>query len=182
MTDKWTLGAAEFTVDSDDIRFTLDEYISAQTLGADNYLVLVDASSGNIKITLPAAADHANRVYIIKKIDSTNHTVTIDANATEKIEWEEKLVFGLQGDFVRITTNGVAINGTEWFIIGGVNVKMETLLENIEGVLRDSLERQDRSLLILGKLEKHTDETNTVEVDEEEIEENLREMVPEVVD
>lgn len=120
------MSLAGLTVASEDISFTLNEYTSAQTLTADNYLVIVDASSGNIKITLPASASHTNRIYTIKKIDSSGNSVTIDANSAEKIDGEETVVLNLQYAYVTIVCDG-----DEWFIIGGEYVKIEELLRQI---------------------------------------------------
>ncbi len=48
------------------------------TLDEDDNIVLVDATSGNITITLPDATAMVRRgIYYIKKIDSTANTVTI---------------------------------------------------------------------------------------------------------
>lgn len=56
------------------------------TLDYTYYTVLVDASGGNRTITLPPAATTPGRIYIIKKIDATANTVTIDANGAETID------------------------------------------------------------------------------------------------
>ena len=174
---------AGLKVDAEDISFTLNEYTSAQTLSADNFLVMIDASTGGITLTLPAVnttlppTGIKNRIYTIKKIDSSQHTVTIDANSAETIDGEYTVDLKLQYSYVTIVCDG-----DEWFIIGGEYVKMEDTLEDIENILIDSLDRQEKALFILGKLEKHTDETNTVEIDDEVIEEALRDMMPEVVD
>ena len=125
---------------SEDIKFTLNEYTSAQTLTADNYLVIVNASTGNITITLPPAVNHKNRIYTIKKIDSSGNSVTIDANSSEKIDGEQTVVLNLQFAYVTIVSDG-----DEWFIIGGQNVKIEdligqqiSLLEEIRDGIEDS--------------------------------------------
>ena len=47
------------------------------TLGAADSSVFVDASAGNIVVTLPAATSVPGKKYNIKKIDSSTNTVTI---------------------------------------------------------------------------------------------------------
>lgn len=176
---RWTLDITGFSVYSDDIGATLDEVATATTLTADHSLLLVNALNGNVIITLPAVANHIGRTYTVKKIDISNHTVTIEPDGSEEIEWEERLKLGFQGSVVSFTGIDATLN---WLIVGGRNVKMEDKLNDIEGVLRSSLDRQDKSLVILGKLEKHTDETNTVEVDEDAVVEAINDSMPDIED
>lgn len=82
------------------------------TLDDTYFVVLVDASSAAVTITLPAAATNAGRSYHIKKIDSTSNAVTIDGNASETIDGETTQVFSIQW-----TSLHVYCNGTSWFII-----------------------------------------------------------------
>ena len=117
-----TPSLAGLTVDAEDISFTLEEVATATTLTINHFLVLVNTTGGDITITLPASASHAERVYTIKNIGTGK--VTIDANGSEKIDDEETIVLNLQYSYVTIVCDG-----TEWFIIGGGNVKLETLLE-----------------------------------------------------
>jgi len=171
------ISLAGLTVASEDIDFTLNEYTSAQTLTADNYLVIVDASSGNITITLPASASHTNRIYTIKKIDSSQHKVTIDANSTETIDGEETIVLNLQYSYVTIICDG-----TEWWIIGGEYVKMEDILERIEDKLETFLEREAKALVTIDKVMRHLGGASTLEVDDDEVEKGLKDMMVEVED
>lgn len=140
------MSLAGLIVASEDISFTLNEYTSAQTLTADNYLVIVDASSGNIIITLPASASHANRIYTIKKIDSSSNKVTIDANGTEKIDGEQTVVLNLQYSYVTIVCDG-----DEWFIIGGEYVKMEDILRDLLGKILDEQKSGTKKLKEIDK-------------------------------
>ena len=129
------------TVHSEDISFTLNEYTSALTLTADNFLVLLNASSGAIKVTLPAAVNHRNRVYTIKNIGGSG-SVVVDANSNEKIDGETTVTLGLQYDFVTIVSDG-----DEWFIIGGRNVKLEDLLANVLTEIKDQKEKLREELV-----------------------------------
>lgn len=145
---------ASHPADADDITWTLEEVITSTTLTADHFLVIVDASSGAIILTLPAAADHTNRIYTIKKIDSSGHTVTIDANGNETIDGEETVVLNLQYAYVTIVCDG-----DEWFIIGGQNVKMEDILERNFSLQLKELEKIEKNTNnIVSQLEKASDE------------------------
>jgi hypothetical protein len=127
---------ADLTVAAEDISFTLEEMATATTLTINHFLVLVDASSGGITITLPASASHTNRIYTIKKIDSSGNKVTVDANASETIDGELTIDLKLQYSYITIVCDG-----TEWFIIGGGNVKLEDILEEKLDEIIDNTER-----------------------------------------
>jgi len=55
------------------------------TLDVSHEIVLVDATAGNITITLPTAIG-VEKIYKVKKIDSSANTVTIDGNGAETID------------------------------------------------------------------------------------------------
>lgn len=86
---------------------------SVDTL-ADEFMrtILVDASGANRTITLPTAASAKWRKYIIKKIDATANTVTIDADAAETIDGALTQVLAAQYDFIEIQSDG-----TQWWIV-----------------------------------------------------------------
>ncbi len=126
------MSLAGLTVLAQDIDYTLNEYTSAQTLTADNYMVTINAS-GNTTVTLPAAASHAKRVYTILNAHSTGK-VTIDANNSETINGDSTISLTLQYQYVTIICDG-----TQWFIIGGVYVKIEELIMEHTEVSRKAL-------------------------------------------
>lgn len=82
------------------------------TLTASHYTVLADATSGNITITLPAVSGTTRRIYVVKKIDSSANTVTIDGNASETIDGATTQVIGTQWQSYTIQSNGTA-----WYIV-----------------------------------------------------------------
>lgn len=59
---------------------------SNTTLTANNILVYVDASGGNITLTLPLASTVTKQPLKIKKIDNSLNTVTINTVGSDKIE------------------------------------------------------------------------------------------------
>lgn len=83
-----------------------------QTLTAGQYTVRMDASGANRTVTLPAASGCAGRIYVIKKIDSSANTVTIDANSTETIDGALTQVLTTQYQSYTIQSNG-----TNWDIL-----------------------------------------------------------------
>lgn len=154
---------AGLVVSGIDFRATLEEVATATTLTENHFLVLV---SGNVSITLPKAVNHKERLYTIKNIGQGR--VTINAYSGDKIEWEETLVLGLQGDFVTIISDG-----DEWFIIGGRNVKSEDLLREIRDSLGSPL---DKLLYIMTRIEKYLDDSTDTEVEKHVVEAELKQL------
>jgi hypothetical protein len=83
---------------------------STYTLGNDVVLIC-DATAQNVTINLPAASGLDGRTYYVKKIDSTAHTCTIDANGSELIDGALTLVLATQWTAVTLITEG-----TTWYI------------------------------------------------------------------
>ena len=75
-------------------------------------LVLVDATSEDITVNLSSASSLEGQTYIFKKIDSSEHTVTIDGNSTETIDGSETIEMTDQYEAVTIVSDG-----TEWHIV-----------------------------------------------------------------
>ena len=102
---------ATATYAKNDWRYTFETSID-RSLGANSSTVLVDTGSGDITLTLPAAASYTYKVYTIKKITSDANKVIIDGNGSETID---------EATTVEITTQHEAVtvqsDGTEWWII-----------------------------------------------------------------
>lgn len=76
-----------------------------------NSTILVDATSGNVTITLIAAASAGDGFEVtIKKIDATANTVIIDGNASETIDGALTQTLTAQYD-----TLTIVCNGANWF-------------------------------------------------------------------
>jgi len=71
--------------------------------------IIVNASSGNITITLPQVTSYRGKFLRIKKIDSSANTVTIDAYESELIDGEQTYV--LENQFSAVT---ILSDGNEW--------------------------------------------------------------------
>ena len=81
------------------------------TIDATFDVILVDASSGAVTITLPAAATNTVQ-FDIKKIDSSGNNVTVDANGTETID--DGLTAVITAQYESITIVSDAAN---WWVI-----------------------------------------------------------------
>lgn len=90
-------------------------------------LILVDATSGSVTISLPAAATAGNGFRIsIKKIDSSGNTVTTDANSSETIDGALTSVLSTQYD-----TDNLISDGSNWY--GFLNIGNPTTLVDANG-------------------------------------------------
>ena len=91
------------------ISVTTTPYNAGTNLG---YVVLlVDSTSAPITINLPTAANNTD-CFVIKKIDSSANSVTIDANGTETIDGSLTARIA-----VRYTSLTIVTDGTNWHII-----------------------------------------------------------------
>lgn len=86
--------------------------ITANLLANDECVILADATSGAITITLPDAESALDRVYYIKKTDVSANTVTIDGENAETIDGAITETLTAQFETIQIVSDG-----TEWFII-----------------------------------------------------------------
>lgn len=113
----------------------------------DEMVILVDASSIAVDITLPEASTNSSKIYYIKKIDNTSNSVTIKGDSLEEtIDGEVEIVLNLQYQYVMIICDSL-----DWFILGGEYVKMVDILLQTR-----SVEEANKELLkkILKELEK----------------------------
>jgi hypothetical protein len=99
-TTGWVAGASAPTVVS----------ISASaTASAWNQIILVDATSGVVTVTLPTAASNGGKSIEVKKIDSSTNAVIVDANAAETIDGALTQTISLQYNNARFISNGTNV-------------------------------------------------------------------------
>ena len=92
--------------------FNTREITASETLEADDYLVLVDATSGAVTASLPTALSKEGSQIIVKKIDVSANAVTVDADASETIDGSTTTSLAAQYDSVTVISDG-----TEWWIV-----------------------------------------------------------------
>lgn len=80
------------------------------TLDSSHFTVLVDASGGDVTVTLPAVA--SGLIYHIKRIDNTANTVLIDGNGAETIDGGATAELTVQYETIKIQADS-----TEWWIL-----------------------------------------------------------------
>ncbi len=106
--------------------YTVTEETNNFTAG-DDTVILVNTGGSGVTITLPEASVSNGKYYIIKKIDSSGGFVTIKGDSSgETIDDDLDIKITLQYSYVWVLSDG-----TVWHIIGGVFVKLETLIDNL---------------------------------------------------
>ena len=82
------------------------------TLTISDDVTLVDATSGNIVISLPPAATVSGKLYNVKKIDNTSNSITIDPDGSELIDNGATLSTNIQYENFTIVCDG-----TKWWVL-----------------------------------------------------------------
>jgi len=94
------------------VSFAVKSVTANYTATASDRVILCDATSNSMTVSLPSASGITGRVYTIKKVDSSANTVTIDPNGTETIDGSSTYSLSSQWDFVTIVSDG-----SNWVII-----------------------------------------------------------------
>lgn len=84
---------------------------ASYTATTDDHTIRCDTTSGNITISLPAAAGNAGRIFVIKKVAAAN-TVTIDPSGAETIDGSSTAT--LTSNYEHTT---IQCTGTGWDVI-----------------------------------------------------------------
>lgn len=94
---------------------------SSQTLTASTYVVIVDATSGNITVTLPtgttAFAAGVGIQYIIKRVDSSGNTVTVQRGGSDTIDGGTSFTLSTNDSKTIQCTGGSPLS---WVIISAI--------------------------------------------------------------
>ncbi len=90
---------------------------SNYSLGPDNYIILADATSAAVTLTLPTASAIIGRLYTIKKIDSSSNQVIIATTGAQTVDGQSSP--GLTSQYQYVT---VVSDGNNWSIINSNGV------------------------------------------------------------
>jgi len=88
--------------------FGNNQTISSNQTVDNNKRYLVDATSGNITLTLPDAATIGDFEIDVKKIDSSSNSVIIDASGSDVVDGATGATINSQYETVTIVGNGSA--------------------------------------------------------------------------
>jgi hypothetical protein len=78
-----------------------------------DYVILVDASGGDVTVSLPAASAQIGRWLEVKKIDDSVNKVIIDAAGADLIDGDATLELLFEDEAVPIVSDGVS----EWSVL-----------------------------------------------------------------
>lgn len=111
-------GRGTYRFDGDLVEWVLQTGVSKVVTKTADYtvtdaddVILADASSGTITITLPTAVNASSRKYHIKKINQLN-SVIIDGNGTQTIDGDTTKTISL-----RYTSLTIVSDNANWHII-----------------------------------------------------------------
>lgn len=85
---------------------------SNYTMATSDMVVLADAASGNVVITLPTASSTSGYRFFIKRIDNSANTVTVQRSSSDTIDGATSHTIDQQ-----YTSMTVVSNGSNWYII-----------------------------------------------------------------
>ena len=94
------------------LAITTDPITGDYTATSEDRIILVDASSSTVTITLPPTTSSEGKDFFIKKIDSSENSVNIDGNESEEIDGWDIIIMLTQNECIH-----VVCDGTNWQII-----------------------------------------------------------------
>lgn len=95
------------------INVSIDFVSSSGPVTDAMYVILVDATLGDVTLTLPAVSAWPGRIIQVKKIDSTVNQVIIDPAGADLIEGEATLELLFYGEAVPFISDGIS----EWRVL-----------------------------------------------------------------
>ena len=85
---------------------------SDENVALTDTTILVDATSGDVTLTLPTASSAESMIYNFKKIDASANQMIVDGNGSETIDGALNKSTTTQWESFSIQSNGTA-----WYII-----------------------------------------------------------------
>jgi hypothetical protein len=95
-----------------DVTFNTATKTANYTVATSDTVILADATSGSVTITLPTASSASGYRFFVKRIDNSGNSVTVQRSSSDTIDGAINQTLGLQ--YMSIT---VVSNGNNWFII-----------------------------------------------------------------
>ena len=82
------------------------------TATTDDYVIICDAGLNSFIVNLPAASSNTGRIYYVKKVDSSQNTITINPEGAGEVDNGATAVITTQFEAVTVTSDG-----SNWWII-----------------------------------------------------------------
>ncbi len=86
--------------------------ITDNTTASNANVILVNALAKNITVILPQSSTVPSKTYKIKKIDTSNHTVTVDGFANETIDGDPTMIINFPNSAIQLVSSS-----TGWYIV-----------------------------------------------------------------
>ena len=99
-------------IEQDESVWNLTSTSSDYTPNNEIEVILVNASGGDVTITLPEASEYEGKFYYIKKTDASDNSVILDGTEAETIDGELTVEITIQYMCLQ-----VVCDGTNWWII-----------------------------------------------------------------
>jgi len=80
--------------------------VSANAVAGDDCVIAVDASVGDVTITLPSAVGSQGRIYYVKKIDSSMNVVFVQASGGQTIDGLNTQHLSIQWESMQVISDG----------------------------------------------------------------------------
>ena len=88
-----------------------EDYLATE----NDYTILCDAQEKEVTVRLPATKDEVGRVYVIKKVDASEHRCLVQPSEEETIDGKAGVALVRQWQAVTVQSDG-----KEWFVVGKV--------------------------------------------------------------
>ena len=123
MIEKWTANQTMQNPQTNGLDLNSTRKTSSYTATLLDDLINMDATSGQLTVTLPTVASSTGKIYTIQKDDASLNPIIIDASGSELIEGNAtRRIIGFMDTFI------IESNGTQWNII-----KHPTPLQMVKG-------------------------------------------------
>ena len=86
--------------------------ISSYTITGTDVVIFADAASGNVTITLPAAASFSGYNFYVKRIDTSSNSCSVARSGSDTIDGATSFSLDTRYDALRVVSNG-----SNWFIL-----------------------------------------------------------------
>lgn len=130
--DGLLLTALNWTASSQASNFTVTAMTSGSiTTGSAKTIYLINATSGNVTASLPAASTASGLTVAFKRTDNSANTVTIQGHSTDNIDGSNTQTLSAQYSFMVL-----ACDGTEWNIIAQTAPAINAATTSTAGIVK----------------------------------------------
>lgn len=84
----------------------------ANSISSLEYVLLANATGGQVTLNLPACSGLTGKIYKIKKVDSSSNVITLNGSGTDKIDGQSSYSINYQYQAIELVCDGLA-----WYIM-----------------------------------------------------------------